>query len=434
MPPAAKKAAKKLGAPARRMAPDDRRAQIIVSAREVFLENGFVGTRVRDIAERAGVTENLIHLRFASKNEIYQAAVTEPLDHLVDRLVAETGKVDGCGSGSRQEKFEQFHKAMLSSMLDLTPLLAVALFSVPESGRVYYAEVVLPRFTEAITEVIADVTGWDADELAIDVLVEGTIGLHFGIALEAIFGSGKLDVDRTAHDLAVLFGGGITRKRQLQPRQPAMERSVPERPTTTAVRTAVRRGTRMSAEERRTDIVRAAREVFLERGFAGARTREIAERAGITEQFLFRVFNGKEDIYTAAVEDRVEVLLAQLEAQYSEIAGRGASGVETLRAINTAGIAIMAELAPLTVIALFSEMERGRSFYRRALIPTWRKAQSHLSAIEGWDTAGVDPGVMAQAVFGIHFGTAAHHYLVDRPIDVDAVARRLTQIIASGIR
>lgn len=427
-PPAAKKSA----APARRMAPDDRRAQIIASAREVFLQNGFVGTRVRDIAKRAGVTENLIYVRFASKDEIYQAAVTEPLDRLVDRLVSETGKVSEGGTGTRQEKFEQFHKALLSSMVEMAPLLAVALFSVPEAGRVYYAEVALPRFTDAISEVIADVTGWDADELALDVLVEGTIGLHFGVALETIFGSGKLDVQATAHDLARLFGGGITRKQQLQPR------TAKGRPSAGLVEAAspqlrVPNG-RMSAGDRRAQIALAAREVFLERGFASARTREIAERAGITEQFLFRVFDGKEDLYTAAVEDRVEELLTQLEAEFSEIAGRGTSGIETLRAINRAGIATMAELAPLAVIALFSEMDRGRAFYRRALIPAWRKAQSHLSAVDGWDTAGVDPGVMAQAIFGIHFGTAVHYYLVDRPIDVDQVSRRLTAIIASGIR
>ena len=146
------------------------------------------------------------------------------------------------------------------------------------------------------------------------------------------------------------------------------------------------------------------------------------------------MFNGKEDLYTAAIEDRVEELLTQLAAEFGEIAARNKPGIETLRAINTAGLSIMAELAPLIVIALFSEMERGRAFYRRALIPTWRKVQKHLAAIEGWDTTGVDPAVLAQAVFGIHFGTAVHHFLVNRPLDVDEVSHRLTQLIASGIR
>lgn len=429
MPPAQAKT----DPPRRRMSPDDRRAQIIASARAVFLENGFAGTRVRDIAARAGVTENLVYLRFATKDEIYQAAVTEPLERLVDRLVAETGKVSEGADGTRQEKFEQFHKALLSSMLELAPLLAVALFSVPETGRAYYSDVALPRFTEAITEVISDVTGWDADELALDVLVEGTIGLHFGLALGNLFGTRQPDVDQLAHELALLFGNGITSRRQLQPKTSRARKASSKR-TSEFAPTPAPPASRMRAEDRRADIARAAREVFLERGFAAARTKEMAERAGITEQFLFRVFSGKEDLYAAAIEDRVEELLTQLAAEFGDIAARNRSGIETLRAINTAGVAIMAELAPLVVIALFSEMERGRSFYRRSLIPMWRTVQKHLAAIEGWDTTGVDPAVMAQAVFGIHFGTAVHHFLVDRPLDVDEVSRRLTQLIASGIR
>ncbi len=414
------------------MSPDERRAQIIASARAVFLENGFVGTRVRDIAARAGVTENLVYLRFATKDEIYQAAVAEPLDHLVDRLVAETGKLSE-GGGTRQEKFEQFHKTLLSSMLDLTPLLAVALFSVPETGRAYYADIALPRFTEAITEVISDVTGWEADELALDVLVEGTIGLHFGLALGNLFGTRRPDVSQLAHQLALLFGNGITSRRQLRPKA-TRSRKPRGAPAPEVAPVPAPPNGRMRAEDRRADIARAARDVFLERGFAAARTKEMAERAGITEQFLFRVFNGKEDLYTAAIEDRVEELLTQLAAEFGEIAARNKPGIETLRAINTAGLSIMAELAPLIVIALFSEMERGRAFYRRSLIPTWRKVQKHLAAIEGWDTTGVDPAVLAQAVFGIHFGTAVHHFLVNRPLDVDEVSHRLTQLIASGIR
>src|SRR5882757_2106736 len=137
----------------RRMTPDARRAQIIASARDVFLQHGFAGTRVRDFAERAGTTENLVYVRFSTKAEIYQAAVTDPLDALVDRLVAETSQL---ADGNRQDVFERFHRVLLASMLDTGPLLAVALFSHPETGRRYYVDVVLPRFTEAITAVISD--------------------------------------------------------------------------------------------------------------------------------------------------------------------------------------------------------------------------------------------------------------------------------------
>src|SRR2546426_8634295 len=100
----------------RRMTPEARRAQIIAAAREVFLRHGFAGTRVRDIAEQAGITENLVYIRFATKAEIYEAAVTGPLDALVESLVAAAGRLgttDRTGRADRAERqrvFEEFHR------------------------------------------------------------------------------------------------------------------------------------------------------------------------------------------------------------------------------------------------------------------------------------------------------------------------------------
>jgi len=45
---------------------------------------------------------------------------------------------------------------------------------------------------------------------------------------------------------------------------------------------------RLASDDRRSQILAAALEVFAERGFHGARTRELAERAGVSEALLFR--------------------------------------------------------------------------------------------------------------------------------------------------
>ena len=156
----------------RRMTPEDRRAQILAAARSVFLDYGFAGTRVRDIAERAGITENLVYVRFANKNEIYQAAVTDPLEDLVEHLASAITEMTEAGQ-SRRKLFERFHAVLYTSMVQMAPLLAAALFSVPEAGREYYSDVVLPQFTAAISGVITDVTGFEVDSLELDVLVEG---------------------------------------------------------------------------------------------------------------------------------------------------------------------------------------------------------------------------------------------------------------------
>jgi TetR/AcrR family transcriptional regulator len=62
---------------------------------------------------------------------------------------------------------------------------------------------------------------------------------------------------------------------------------------------------RMSGEERRSSIIDAALELFAEKGFSGTRTREIAERAGISETLIFQHFKTKQALYGASFEQLV---------------------------------------------------------------------------------------------------------------------------------
>jgi AcrR family transcriptional regulator len=56
---------------------------------------------------------------------------------------------------------------------------------------------------------------------------------------------------------------------------------------------------RLSSEERRIAIIRAALKVFSESGFHGTTTKALAKAAGVSEALLFRHFPSKDDLYTA---------------------------------------------------------------------------------------------------------------------------------------
>ena len=69
--------------------------------------------------------------------------------------------------------------------------------------------------------------------------------------------------------------------------------------------------------DRRQDILRAAMELFSERGFRGTTTRDLATQAEVNEAIIFRHFKNKEELYSAilehkACEDR-EARLEELE-------------------------------------------------------------------------------------------------------------------------
>jgi len=66
----------KAGRKNERLSGEERRKQIINVALTLFAEKGFSGTRTREIAELAHVSETLIFQHFKTKEELYRAALT----------------------------------------------------------------------------------------------------------------------------------------------------------------------------------------------------------------------------------------------------------------------------------------------------------------------------------------------------------------------
>ena len=63
-----------------------------------------------------------------------------------------------------------------------------------------------------------------------------------------------------------------------------------------------RRTERMPAGERRAEILEAAMIEFAHKGLHGTSTEDIADRAGVSQPYLFRLFGTKKDLFLAAVE------------------------------------------------------------------------------------------------------------------------------------
>ena len=60
--------------PARsRMHAEDRHRQLLRSAIDCFARNGFGGTKTKDIAAAAGVSEAILFRHFATKEDLYHA-------------------------------------------------------------------------------------------------------------------------------------------------------------------------------------------------------------------------------------------------------------------------------------------------------------------------------------------------------------------------
>ena len=77
---------------------------------------------------------------------------------------------------------------------------------------------------------------------------------------------------------------------------------------TTTYPTSARRahGPRISADERRAEIVEAAVVAFAQGGYAGTSTETIADLAGVSQPYVFRLFGSKHDLFVAAVDRAFE--------------------------------------------------------------------------------------------------------------------------------
>ncbi len=70
------------------------------------------------------------------------------------------------------------------------------------------------------------------------------------------------------------------------------------------------RGTRLPRTARRTQLLGAAREVFVAQGYHAAGMDEIAERAGVSKPVLYQHFPSKRDLYLALLGQHTDELLA----------------------------------------------------------------------------------------------------------------------------
>ncbi|MEU8030953.1 helix-turn-helix domain-containing protein [Streptomyces sp. NPDC049099] len=135
---------------------------------------------------------------------------------------------------------------------------------------------------------------------------------------------------------------------------------------------------RMSAEDRRESVIRAAIAEFAQRGYHGTSTEAIAKRVGVSQPYLFRLFPGKKAIFTAAslrcVEDTCQVF---------EEAAKGLAGEEAVRAMASAYTRLITEhpeklqMQMQTYIAVAAVEAEGDSRFGEAVRAAWMKL---------WDT------------------------------------------------
>lgn len=80
--------ARKRGRPARDALPVAPDEELLRLTFETFAELGYEGTAMRDLCRRLGVSHNLLHSRFGSKDNLWRHAIDHGLGHFSQRTLA----------------------------------------------------------------------------------------------------------------------------------------------------------------------------------------------------------------------------------------------------------------------------------------------------------------------------------------------------------
>jgi TetR/AcrR family transcriptional regulator len=199
-------------------------------------------------------------------------------------------------------------------------------------------------------------------------------------------------------------------------------------------------GARMTASDRRSQLLETALNVFSHKGFNGATTKEIAVAAGVTEAVIFRHFPTKQALYQAVLESEMTgrgfhewMTQAQACMDRNDDAGlfRAISEVIVL------GYRTDPRLERVLLFAALEGNEQGLKHFREFSIPIYELLRDYIVRRQrAGALASIDPGAILSAVTGM-----AHRYAMLTQMfgfradfsDEEAV-EAFTRILMNGIQ
>jgi AcrR family transcriptional regulator len=136
-----------------------------------------------------------------------------------------------------------------------------------------------------------------------------------------------------------------------------------------------------TAEERREALVDAALPIFASRGYHAASTIEIAEAAGISQAYVFRLFPTKVDLFVACCERTRNRMLAA----FRDAAEDRAEGVEPLEAMGLAYRDLLESDRTVLMVQLQSQVVGGEPRIASAMRKTFRELYGLVAERTGAD-------------------------------------------------
>lgn len=189
-----------------------RRAGLLLAARDQFIRAGYDGARTKAIAEHAGTTESVLYRHFPSKEDLFEAAILDPLKHWVDTVaVPAVEQVRAATAVDRPDALLAINRALLAAMVEITPLLGVALFSSSERGQAFYRNHLYPLLARSFEQTGQAMGDWAQPEYTGRFLMLTGFGTFLADALDRHFRGAEGEPEDTAALYVRLLAHGAMR-------------------------------------------------------------------------------------------------------------------------------------------------------------------------------------------------------------------------------
>ena len=164
---------------------------------------------------------------------------------------------------------------------------------------------------------------------------------------------------------------------------------------------------RLTAEARKSSILKAARRAFTETGdMNGTTIRVIAEKGGISEGVIYRHFESKDQLFFEAVVEPLHAAVNELVA-FAEIIDRDEPltperQAETMHDLYRQLLDTLEEVLPLLGLVLFGDPKVARRFYREHFAVLMDRLAAAWQAVGDRHGVKLTPqGPTARAVMGM---------------------------------
>jgi len=141
-------------APPRQRRKEARPAELTAAALELFVEKGFAGTRLDDVATRAGVSKGTLYLYFDGKEALFKAVIREGILPILDEGADMVDNFTGSSADLLRGLIIEWWKRIGSTSLGGVPKLMISeAGNFPELAT-YYHDTVITRGRELMRRVL----------------------------------------------------------------------------------------------------------------------------------------------------------------------------------------------------------------------------------------------------------------------------------------